>query len=100
MAKTWRWLYVLAAALLLAVVSLAACGPSSSNDPPAPSDTPSVHLNTPPPEPPVPPDETPADLPPVPDETPAQDTDPCAYAGDPLCPDTPITVPPPDLSGW
>jgi hypothetical protein len=31
------------------------------------------------------------------------DTDPCAFAGDPLCPTTPIQVPPPDLGppgGW
>ncbi len=29
---------------------------------------------------------------------PGTDTDPCAYPGDPLCPDTPITVPPPQLN--
>ena len=27
-------------------------------------------------------------------------TDPCAFPGDPLCPDTPITVPPPNLDPW
>jgi hypothetical protein len=26
------------------------------------------------------------------------DTNPCAFPGDPLCPDTPITVPPPNLN--
>jgi len=28
------------------------------------------------------------------------DTDPCAFAGDPLCPDAPIYVPPPHLPDW
>jgi hypothetical protein len=31
------------------------------------------------------------------------ETNPCAFAGDPLCPDTPIQVPPPNLGpdgGW
>jgi hypothetical protein len=29
---------------------------------------------------------------------PGGDTNPCAFPGDPLCPDTPITVPPPNLN--
>ncbi|GAA2216419.1 hypothetical protein GCM10009850_118880 [Nonomuraea monospora] len=29
-----------------------------------------------------------------------QETDPCAFPGDPLCPDTPIKVPPPNLDPW
>jgi hypothetical protein len=27
-------------------------------------------------------------------------TNPCAFPGDPLCPDTPVKVPPPDISNW
>ena len=27
-------------------------------------------------------------------------TNPCAFPGDPLCPGTPVDVPPPDLTGW
>ena len=34
----------------------------------------------------------------VPDQQPS--TDPCAFPGDPLCPDTPVKVPPPDISNW
>ena len=31
-------------------------------------------------------------------DDPGSDTNPCAFPGDPLCPDTPITVPPPNLN--
>ena len=34
----------------------------------------------------------------VPDQQPS--TNPCAFPGDPLCPDTPVKVPPPDISNW
>jgi hypothetical protein len=27
-------------------------------------------------------------------------TDPCAFQGDQLCPDTPVKVPPPNISNW
>jgi hypothetical protein len=34
----------------------------------------------------------------APDQQPS--TNPCAFPGDPLCPDTPVKVPPPDISNW
>jgi hypothetical protein len=34
----------------------------------------------------------------VPDQQPS--TNPCAFPGDPLCPRTPVEVPPPDISNW
>jgi hypothetical protein len=97
------WLSVLIAALVAAVF-LTACGPSSSNDPSLPSGTDSTGLYTPTADPYAPSDETTADPYAPSDETtadpyaPSDETNHCAYAGDPLCPDTPITVPPPNLS--
>lgn len=100
-------------AALIAAVCLTACGPSSSNDPSlppgpepaglytpadpyAPSDE-TTDLYTPydetPTDPYTPYDETPADP-----YAPSDETNHCAYAGDPLCPDTPIRVPAPNLS--
>lgn len=86
------WLSALIAALV-AAVCLTACGPSSSNDPSLPSGTDSTGLYTPSTDPYAPSDETTTDP-----YTPSDETNHCAYAGDPLCPDTAITVPPPDLN--
>ena len=80
-------------AALIAAVCLTACGPSSSNDPPLPPGTESTGLYTPPTDPYAPSDETTADP-----YAPSDETNHCAYAGDPLCPDTPIKVPAPNLS--
>lgn len=100
-------------AVLIAAVCLAACVSSSPGDPPSPS-------GTQPTDPYISPSESPADPYPSPYETPTDPatydmptdqsvTDPyapsgetnhCAYAGDPLCPDTPITVPSPDIGNW
>lgn len=80
-------------------MSLAACGPSSPNDPPSPSGTESTDFFTSPSDTPTDPyqpsyDTTdPASYEPDPPPT----TNHCAYAGDPLCPDTPLIIPPPNL---
>lgn len=89
-----RRLSVLAAALT-AAVCLTACGPSSSNDPPLPSGTEITGSYTPSADPYAPSDETTTDP-----YAPSDETNHCAYAGDPLCPDTPVTVPPPDIGNW
>jgi len=85
----------------VATVFLAACGPSSSSDTPLPSGTESTDTYTPSYEStdtytPSYESTDPASYEPPP----AQTTDPCAFPGDPLCPDTPVTVPPPDLGSW
>jgi len=95
----------------VATVFLAACGPSSSSDTPLPAGTESTDPYTPsyestdsytpsyePTDPYTPSYEStdPASYEPPPEPT----TDPCAFPGDPLCPDTPVTVPPPDLGSW
>jgi hypothetical protein len=84
-----------------ATVFLAACGPSSSSDTPLPSGTESTDPYTPSYEPtdPYTPSYEPTD-PASYEPPPAPTTDPCAFPGDPLCPDTPVTVPPPDLGSW
>jgi hypothetical protein len=80
-------------AALIAAMGLTACGPSSSNDPSLPSGTESTGLYTPSADPYAPSDQTTTDP-----YAPSDETNHCAYAGDPLCPDTSITVPPPNLS--
>ncbi|MET8453970.1 hypothetical protein [Streptomyces sp. NPDC005209] len=40
------------------------------------------------------------DSPDLPSLNPDDITEPCAFAGDPLCPDNPVVVPPPDLGTW
>lgn len=92
-------------AALIAAVCLTACGPSSSNDPSLPPGTESTGLYTPPADPYTPSDETtdlytPSDETPTDPYTPPDETNHCAYAGDPLCPDTGITIPPPDIGNW
>ena len=84
-------------AALIAAVCLTACGSSSSSDPPLPSGTESISPSDSPTDPYSSPYETPTD-PATYEPEPPRTTDQCAYAGDPLCPDTPITVPPPNLS--
>jgi len=92
-------------AALVAAVCLAACGPSSSGNPPPPPGTESTGLYTPPTDPYAPSDETtdlytPSDETPTDPYTPPDETNHCAYAGDPLCPDTALTIPPPDIGNW
>jgi len=104
-------------AVLAAAMCLTACGHSSPNDPPLPSGTETTGSYTPSADPYAPPDETTTDPYAPPDETttdpyappdetttdpyaPPDETNHCAYAGDPLCPDTPVTVPPPDIGNW
>jgi hypothetical protein len=111
-----RRLSVLVAALA-AAVCLTACGHSPPDDPPLPSGTETTGSYTPSADPYAPSDETSADPYAPSDETtadpyapsdettadpytPSDETNHCAYAGDPLCPDTPVTVPPPDIGNW
>jgi hypothetical protein len=107
----------------VAAVSLAACGPSAPSDSPSPSGSESTDFSISPPDTTTDPytpsydtttdpytpsyDTTTDPYTPSYDTTtdpgsyepePPPTTDQCAYAGDPLCPDTPITVPPPNLS--
>ena len=98
--KKSRRIWALVAAGV-ATVFLAACGPSSSSDTPLPSGTESTDTYTPSYEStdsytPSYESTDPASYEPPPAAT----TDPCAFPGDPLCPDTPVTVPPPDLGSW
>ena len=86
-----KWLSTLIAALA-AAVCLTACGPSSSDKPSSPSGTESTGVST----------STDPYTDPYTstDQTTTDQTDPCAFAGDPLCPDTAITIPPPDIGNW
>ena len=70
------------------------CEPETSGDWTPSEDvpeTPDTHTLVP-----VPPEPTD----PGPGDDPNSDTDKCAFAGDPLCPDTPITIPPPNLDNY
>jgi hypothetical protein len=87
-------------AALVVAVSSAACRSSSPNDPPLPSGIQPTDHYIPTTDPYVPPREEPTYQSPSSDETSPQTTDPCAFSGDPLCPDTPVTVPPPDVGNW
>jgi hypothetical protein len=87
-------LSVLAAALM-AAVCLTACSPS-----PPVSHPPSVGPQTPgpyvsPTDPYASPSESPAGP-----SAPPGGTNHCAFAGDPLCPGTPIVLPPPLIGDW
>jgi len=84
----------------VAAVSLAACGPSSPNDPPSPSGSESTDFSLSPSDTPTDPYQPSYDMtdPGSYEPEPPPTTDQCAYAGDPLFPDTPITVPPPNLN--
>jgi hypothetical protein len=108
--KKSRRIWALVAAGV-ATVFLAACGPSSSSDTPLPSGTESTDTYTPSYESTdtyTPSYESTDTYTPSYESTdpasyeppPAATTDPCAFPGDPLCPDTPVTVPPPDLGSW
>ncbi|WP_210583101.1 hypothetical protein [Streptomyces sp. GESEQ-35] len=104
-----RPIAVAAAAICTAVLlAVSACG--NDNGPKEPADSTGLEeVITDVPEPdPEPADETdllPADpdweyVPDEPSVDPRGGTNPCAFYGDPLCPDTPIVIPAPDLGSW
>jgi hypothetical protein len=69
----------------LSLVSLTACGGGPGGGEPPPTHTVPTYW---------PPEDN------RPWREPDTDTNPCAFPGDPLCPDTPIRVPPPHLPEW
>ena len=101
---------VAALALALGLVLLGAAGCAGDDaagsegvsvPAPAPEPAPDATIEPEPePEPEPAPEPDPAAEPEQSDPSTEPTTDPCAYPGDPLCPSTPIEVPPPDLSNW